>query len=266
MLEHSLRQLDLNEVIQGCRFEAGQPRDQEQGYCFELFRRAVEDEEQAAWQAIDQQYKYLIHRWLCDCAPDLPPQEVEDIAPEAWRKFWHAITRAGAPLSERFAHVGAILKYLKQCTQSVFLEHKRYARRQQVNQYLQSGQQAGLTHTESEEELLARIDRENLFQAVQKWITGWVTDPQEQRVLLLSYEYGLTPVEIATHYPQEFADAQTVRRLKERILKRARRALGDTCVEQPNGNGHNGHHQNGRAALSRDHSVSNNGRKEVSND
>jgi RNA polymerase sigma factor (sigma-70 family) len=251
MPEHLLRQMNLDEIIQGCRFEAGLPRGQETGYCLELFRRAVEEQEQMAWLAIDDQYKGLILRWLNNCSPELPRQEVEDIAPEAWRKFWQALTRSNVPLTDRFAHVGALLKYLKQCTLSVFYEQQRRQRRhEQVNQPLPPEEQAFSPCHESEEELLTRLDRETLLQAVQKWIDRCVTDPQEQRILSLSYEQGLTPVEIAADYPQEFPDAQTVRRLKERILKRARRALSEQEQFSPEENGQNGaNRQNGKLLL-----------------
>jgi hypothetical protein len=249
MLERPLRQLDLDEIIQGCRIEAGQPRSQEQGYCFELFRRAVEEQEQSAWLAIDEQYRYLIHQWLYDCSPGLPRRAVEEIAPETWPRFWQALTRSGVPLSDRFAHVGAILKYLKQCTISVFREYeRRIRRREQIRQRLDSeGGQTLSAQTVTEEELLTRIDQERLLQRVQEWIRTCVTDKQEQRVLSLSYEHGLTPTEITERYPQEFPDAQTVRRLKERILKRARRALRDGYQHRLNGR--NGYSQSGKMAL-----------------
>jgi hypothetical protein len=253
MLERPLHQLDLDEIVQGCQLEAGQPRSQEQGYCFELFRRAVEEQEQAAWLAIDEQYRYLIHQWLYDCSPDLPRQAVEEIAPETWPRFWQALARPGVPFSDRFAHVGAILKYLKQCTISVFREYERRIwRREQVRQRLDSdGRQALSARIVTEDELLTRIDQERLLQQVQAWIRTCVTDPQEQRVLSLSYEHGLTPAEIAARYPQEFPDAQTVRRLKERILKRARRALAHKYPDYLNRNGRSGNSRDGKMILGR---------------
>ncbi|MBN1218193.1 MAG: sigma-70 family RNA polymerase sigma factor [Anaerolineae bacterium] len=252
MPERALDQLDLHEVIQGCRLEAGQPRAQETGYCFELFRRAVDEQEPAAWQAIDEQYRCLIQRWIHDCSPELPPQAVADIAPETWPRFWQALTRSSAPLTERFAHVGAILKYLKQCSLSVFWEYeRRLRRREQVRQLLSTDEQVLSAQVVSEEEVLARIDRESLLQRVQEWIKAYVTDPQEQQVLSLSYQEGLSPAEIAARYPQEFADAQTVRRLKERVLKRARRALGNEPQPYLSRNGKNGAQRNGKIALAR---------------
>ena len=41
----------------------------------------------------------------------------------------------------------------------------------------------------------------------------------------LSYGYGLAPARIAEVHPEYFADAREVRRIKERLVKRARRSL-----------------------------------------
>ncbi len=262
MLERPLHQLNLDEIIQGCQVESNQPRDQETGYCFELFRRAFEEQEQAAWLAIDEQYRRLILHWVCDCSPCLSRQEVEEIAPQALPKFWQTLTKSSTPLAERFAHIGALLKYLKRCTISVFREReRRIQRRERIRQRLKSTEQAIPAQIGSEEELLNRIDRGRLLQMVQKWVKTYVTDHQEQRILSLSYEYGLTPAEIVKHYPQEFPDTQTIRRIKERILKRARRALKDKYPNRHNGNGKNKKPALDRASVTN----GNNGHKEVTN-
>ena len=229
MFERSLHRMPLDNIIDGCQSESNQPRTQETGYCFELFRRALEEDEQEAWQAIDQQYKHLILHWIYSCSPQLPREEIEEIVPEALPKFWKVLTKSTIPMAERFAHVGAILSYLKQCAVSVLRDHeRRLQRRERVKARLESAQQLGPYHLETEQELLTRIDQEKLLQLVRNWVKSYVTDPQEQQVLSLSFEVGLTPSQIAEQYPHDFPDVQTVRRIKERLLKRARRAMGDT--------------------------------------
>jgi hypothetical protein len=222
-------ELSTEAIIQGCQTEAAQPRAEESGYCFELFRRALEDQEAVAWTAIDQQYRQLILRWGCECAPDIPRAEVEEIVTAALPKFWQSLTRSTDPLTRRFAHVGAVLKYLKQCTVSVLLDYKRQLRRaERLRQRLVSADHLLTPQVTTEQDFSDRLDQEQLLQQVRAWIQTNVTDVQEQLVLHLSYQAGLSPCEIATWYPQEFPDAQSVRRIKERVLKRARRALRET--------------------------------------
>ena len=223
------KELSTEAIIQGCQAEAAQPRAEESGYCFELFRRALEDEEPAAWLAIDQQYRQLILRWGCACAPDLPRQEVEQVVTTALPRFWQSLTRSAEPLARRFVHVGAVLKYLKQCTVSALLDHRRQLERaERLRRRLESTEQLltpELTSEQAEQNLVERLDQEQRLQQVRTWIRTEVTDAREQLVLYLSYQVGLSPCEIAAWYPQEFPDAQSVRRLKERVLKRARRAF-----------------------------------------
>jgi hypothetical protein len=225
MLDRALRYLTLDAVVEGCRSESGQSRSEESGYCFELFRRALEDQEPAAWMAIDHQYKNLILHWMYNCSPDLPREELDEIVPEALPKFWKILTQSTIPLAERFAHVGAILKYLKQCAISVLRDHERRLERwERVQTRLESTTYL-TSPIENEQELLTRVDQEKLLQLVRKWVETYVTDSQERLVLSLSFESGLSPAQIFEHYPQEFPDVQAVRRIKERLLKRARRAL-----------------------------------------
>lgn len=257
MLEQSLQQLGLETIIEGCCAEANRPREQESGYCFELFRRALEDHNQAAWTAIDQQYKNLILHWIYCCAPALPREAAEEIAPQTLPKFWQILHRSSAPLGERFGHIGAVLKYLKQCTLSVLRDYeRRMQRRERINQQLRSTEQPITHQFESEQELLARIDRDRLLDLVRRWVETYVTDPQEQQVLALSFEGGLTPAQIAARYPAEFEDVQTVRRIKERILKRAKRSLGDLAL-----NDRTPVSQNGSMAMNGEAQSASNGRK-----
>jgi hypothetical protein len=75
-----------------------------------------------------------------------------------------------------------------------------------------------------ENEVLEGIARNEREERVRQWLAGNVRDPQEIQVIYLSYELDLPPSEIALRFPEQFASVQEVRRIKERILKRLRRA------------------------------------------
>ena len=162
-----LRSLTLAGIAHRCTQETDlffQRRSYDPQYCFELFRRALEDEEASAWLAIDQQYRQLILRWGCDCAPDLPRAEVEQAVTATLPKFWQSLTRSTEPLTRRFTHVGAVLKYLKQCTVSVLLDYKRQLQRtERIRQRLESDDQILPFYQETEQELATRIEQEQLL-------------------------------------------------------------------------------------------------------
>ena len=121
---------------------------------------------------------------------------------------------------------GAVLKYLKQCTFSIVADYRRQLQRiDRIRQRLELAEQPLPKSQEQEQELSTRLDQEQLLQQVRAWVQTNVTDAAERQVLYLSYQEGLSPAEIAARFPKQFTDAQCVRRVKERVLKRARRAL-----------------------------------------
>ncbi len=71
----------LEEVIRDYQEESPGPRDQEIYYCFERFRRALEDHDQAAWCAIERQYMSFVIKWTMARVP--MPCDVETVALEA---------------------------------------------------------------------------------------------------------------------------------------------------------------------------------------
>jgi RNA polymerase sigma factor (sigma-70 family) len=226
-----LQGMELEQVAQGCRAEAQRSRALETGYCFELFRRAIEALDQRAWALIAEQYQRLILEWVHGAAE---PALAEELAREAFERFWRTLAGRCNPLAGRFPHVGALLKYLQQCAISTVLDRRRRTQQQtRLHERLQ--QHASLDGAISpgpEEMVIEEVDRTALLKRVQHWVAHHVTDPRERLVLQLSYTSELSPLEIAQRYPQQFADAANVRQIKERVLRRARRALLDSVNEE----------------------------------
>lgn len=219
--------LPLDEIIQGCVQEASrQDRTNETGYCFELFRRALEQQDEDAWEAIQHQYNRLVLQWCYAFESDLTQGEGEDMAREALERFWR--TLRSASISERFDHVGALLKYLNQCVISTILDHRRQEERKRRLMERMKFFEAPVQFSASpEREALERIVHEEQFQRIRGWIQNNITDAKEQLVLQDSFEHDMKPSEIAQRHPDMFPDVQTVRQIKERILKRLRRALAE---------------------------------------
>ncbi len=224
-----LGQLSLEAIAAGCRGEAQRSRSEELGYCFELFRRALEQAEQAAWNAVARQYQRLVLEWVY--AARRSNDEIadpEELAHEAFERFWRTLAGRCNPLVARFPHVGALLKYLQQCAVTTVLDQRRRALRQtRLNARVESATQAGALSPGPEDEAVARIDQAALLARVRTWVAAEVSDPDEQLVLQASYTDDLSPIEIVARYPERFTDAATVRQIKERVLRRARRALLD---------------------------------------
>jgi hypothetical protein len=91
--------LSVEELAQRCRQEsekylAGQPHDET--YCFELFRRAIFNRDQAAWQAIYAQYQTLITSWVWRHSKfQSTNEEAASFVNAAFIRFWRTVSKKG---------------------------------------------------------------------------------------------------------------------------------------------------------------------------
>lgn len=222
-----MERISLEAVAAGCRNEAQRSRNQEAGYCFELFRRALEWAEPAAWGAVAAQYQRLVLEWVHAARRrDDDADDPEELAHEAFERFWRTLAGRCNPLGERFPHVGALLKYLQQCAVTTVLDRRRRAQRQaRIAARFEAVAPDSAVDAGIEDEAVARADQALLLARVRAWVAAEVTDPAEALVLRCSYTDDLSPAAIAARHPELFADAAVVRQVKERVLRRARRAL-----------------------------------------
>lgn len=226
MAQRTMSRLSVDEVAAGCRDEARRPRRDERGFCFELFRRALDERSQAAWQALAAQYHYLILEWVHAARP-ADPADVDDAAREALERFWRTLAGRDEPVAGRFPHTGALLKYLQQCAVCTVLDRRRRAGRlARLEARLQADAGLAPAVPSPEEQAVERVARAEQLRRARAWVAH-VEDPLERQVLALSFGEGLSPAEIAARLPELFPDAHAVRQLKERVLRRARRALID---------------------------------------
>jgi DNA-directed RNA polymerase specialized sigma24 family protein len=179
-------------------------------YCFELFRRAIVDRDDAAWTAVYNQYAGIARRWF---GTKMDPEEG---LPAAFERFWRAID------GEKFARFGTlagVLSYLRMCVHTTAIDHARAGRVSEGQQSLDSA--------------IAIISPENVESSVAENVDGasfWrriisaLDDERAIRVLHLSYVIGLTPREIVARHAHEFPNISTVYQIKRNALDRLRRS------------------------------------------
>ncbi len=228
MAENSLHQLSLHSIVEACRDESNRKRQDEQGFCFELFKRAIECRENDAWLALQQQYQNLILDWIHKATKEeITVQVAEDLLQDTFTRFWRAVGLKAIPLSHHFEHVGGILRYLNRCAVASCLDwQRRLQRTDRLMNKLSLAEKQATMSAKSQNTVKNTVEHHEKMQMIQKWIQAYVTDEQELLVIELSYAQGLKPREIVAKYPQRFQSALEVRRIKERILKRARRSFG----------------------------------------
>jgi len=193
------------------RYRRGQCSDPR--YCYELFRCALEEQDQEAWAAIYNQYHRLVSLWLGDV-----PGDADVLVNEAFERLWRAL------LPERFADfptLGDILEYLKRCARCVAIDAgRREERRQAEEAALARMQEWGI---ETRWSLSDRVPNDIVGDRLIKCAKGRLRSPEERLVFCASFEWNLRPKVIAERWSGVFASAREVSRIKERILRRLRR-------------------------------------------
>ncbi len=212
-MKHLPTKFTLDEVQRRCVQEQKSSSVKPPGwlsFCFELFRRALVERNAPAWAMLCEQYHRLMLSWAQ--RNSTPAGEVEDIIQEAWAKFWRAVT---PDIFSNFTGLGSVLSYLQRCVRSVRVDQTRAAVREERLW-------AALAMSSREGD--SRLERDVLARAVHQQclehIYAQLTNEAERRVVYLSFALDLKPAEIASRYPEHFAAAREVSRIKERVLRR----------------------------------------------
>jgi RNA polymerase sigma factor (sigma-70 family) len=208
-----LEEMDVAELAERCAQETTKSRRKrpaDDRYCFELFRRAIVQQDQRAWEAVFRQYRRLVYSSVGGSHP-----KVEDLVNETFARFWQGVTPD--KFQSRFHNLGGVLAYLKVCARNLVINYERRRERERLAHSLVEG----LTVHPPDPE---RKAIENLVgQRLAAYIKSCLQDKREQLVFHLSFELGLKPKEIHEQHPHEFESAKQVSRIKERVLKRLRR-------------------------------------------
>ena len=205
----ALGDLNVSHLAERCRQEADRSRrglPHNPRYCFELFRRAIAENNQAAWEAIYTQYRDLIRHWIGN------PHDAQDLIQETLARFSTSIT---VEQLADFPSLGAFLQFLKVTAKNLVIDRRRRAERERrgLDAWLA---EAGLRMPP---DLDAHLDHESLMIDIRSRLQ----DVEEELVFILTFEFDLSPQEIAARHPERFPAAQDVYRIKERFLRRLRR-------------------------------------------
>jgi hypothetical protein len=213
-----IRQLSVADLGARCATETGRYQDHRSSsdaFAVELFRRAICERDELAWEAVYAQYRGMVCSWLC--RHPAWPSIGDD--PEGWmncvfERFWAAVT---AERFDSFPTLAALLRYLKLCAHSVLLDELRARHVRQMQPFSEDIVATGMGNVErtvlesaTSEALWAVIDAE-------------VKDDAERLVAWLSLVLGLKPHEIHARHPEQFASVKQVYTVKRNLIDRLRR-------------------------------------------
>jgi DNA-directed RNA polymerase specialized sigma24 family protein len=220
----SLHELSLDEIARGCAEDQRMGRAHERGYCLELFCRAIDGNDNLAWDFITAQFGHLVLDWVYLFWHGISDDTAEEVAQVAFVKFIQNHRKHAIPVRFRFPHVGALLSVLKTCAFTSAIDRQRAEAREPEFVDLpeelvpgEASQNGGIG--------LDTIDVKQLTEVIMAWVNQNLT-PLERKAFRLTYIYKLKPAEIVTHYPKEFADARAIYVIRERVVRQIRLKFG----------------------------------------
>ena len=214
--------LELAELSARCKEETDlfQTRqDNDTRYCFELFRRAICNQDQFAWAMICKQYETLIANWWINPHRGFKSsgEDVGQIINRTFEKFWNAIT---PEKFGKFSDLSSLLRYLKLCVHSVIVDHNRLA--EQPSLYLSDGEErikSKDTNPLPEEVVIDREFRQEFWE----WINAQFNSEKERLVVYGSFSLNLKPKEIHNKFRNKYNNIDEIYATKQNILARLRR-------------------------------------------
>jgi hypothetical protein len=207
------RNMPLADLVHRCS-EAGETQDD---YRHELFRRAICELDEQAWQAVVDQFRGVVlanvkrHPWTA------ARNEDGYWINRVFERFWRAI---GPDRFESFADLPSLLAYLKTCVHSVVVNDVRSFRRGPAEVPLEeaiekSGDPAGVEAT-----VLDALSVRDLWTVVEEELS----DADERLIVHMSFVLDMKPAEIQALQAQRFPTMADLYRVKRSAVDRLRRS------------------------------------------
>ena len=201
-------------VIESERFYRRQPYEPQLPY--ELFRRAIVDQNQHAWRHIYQIYASQVDRWVRREPAFVNTDESgEYFVNAAFFRFSHAVTAAKFA---KFSTLAALLHYLQHCARCVVIDTVRaYTFVESLPE--DETHPIYIAQISPDEEAIEHISNTELW----RYVETLLHSDTEYTVLYLSFVVGMKPKTIYTSYPTLFHSVQEVYAIKRNVLERLSR-------------------------------------------
>lgn len=214
--ELSPLQMDLATLMRRCaceseRFYRGQQHDT--SFSYELFRRALVERSEAAWEQLYRHYSGLVEGWVRRSGAFTSSGESSEFfVVGAFTKFWRAIT---PERFDSFPTLASLLHYLQLCATSVVIDS---VRTQSWSEMLPEDTMNVhvMPQYSPDEEAVNRVNREEFWRLVD----AQLNDEIERVVVYCSFVLGLTPRAIFAKRGDLFKSVNDVYNVKRNVLGR----------------------------------------------
>lgn len=196
--------------------QCGEHTAREVQYCYELFRRAIVENNQQAWEAIFHQYQKLIIKWVRQrLRLQFSKEDLEDCINMTYSSLAQSLCQPSK--FEHFPTTANLLAYLRCCAFSAAQSKNREIDR--VSEQL-SPNLSG--HVQVDSLVIGKLTRDELYRIVNQNLK----DERERIVFEHYFEMGLKPAEIFERFTEKFRDKRDVYVVKQVLLERLERVLG----------------------------------------
>lgn len=217
--EIQLQHIALADLADWCAHQTElyfQHQSHDPRYCFELFRRAIREQDQSAWELICLQYQALVAGWVRQHSKfEAAGEEIQYFVNGAFGKIAVSLTpeKFGG-----FSDIGSLLSYLKMCVHSVIMDYIRLAEQERFAP-LEDASEKGSSDPSPEEQATDQSEQQSLWDLV----NSRLQDEQERAVIYGSFVLALKPQEVYDLYRNRFSDVDEIYRVKQNIISRLRR-------------------------------------------
>lgn len=219
--ESKTTNLNLTDLARICAEETEfffQHRDSDTRYCFELFRRAIRENDQYAWEIIYAQYQSLVSGWVKNHSGfENSGEEVQFFVTGAFAKISSILTPEKL---DKFSDLQSLLSYLKMCVHSAITDYNRTADRARLQiSFEEIKFDIKASDPAPESAVLDKLDNQTLWTCLNEKLN----DEKERLVMQGIFVLALKPREICDYYEGVFSNVEEVYRIKQNIFARLRR-------------------------------------------
>jgi hypothetical protein len=183
-----------------------------------LFRRAIRENDQYAWEIIYDQYQSLVSGWVKHHSGfETSGEEVQFFVTGAFAKISNILT---SEKFDKFSDLQALLSYLKMCVHSVITDYNRKADQANLQVSFEEIQiDIKSSDPAPESKVLDKLDNQTLWIQLKERLN----DEKERLVMQGVFVLALKPRELCDYYEGTFENVEEVYRIKQNIFARLRR-------------------------------------------
>ena len=215
----TLGQMSLEALVEQVRLENERyyrQQTQDSRYAYELFRRALVERNEAAWEEIYTLYYTLVKYWVRRTSAFAHSSEgPEAFVPEVFARFWRAVP---AEKFDTFPSLASLFNYLQRCAASVIIDNSRSTAGIELLPE-EAIPEEHTTYDSPEDITINHIDSDILWSCVNALLRNEV----ERVIIHSSFLFGMKPGDIYQKWPHLFTSVHEVYSIKRNILERLSR-------------------------------------------